>query len=97
MEFHLNYMFSFYLFIFGLGMVCKYYSHALMMLLCIEFLVVIILLSMYLLMMNFMKDFYLLIFMVMFVMEGILGISMIVMMIRFKGNEYFNNLNLILW
>lgn len=74
---------------------CKYYNHALIVLLCIEFLVIISLLNIYLMTINFNKDFYLLIFIVMFVIEGILGISLIVIIIRFKGNEYFKNLNLI--
>lgn len=74
---------------------CKYYNHALIVLLCIEFIVVISLLNIYLITINFNQDFYLLIFMVIFVIEGILGISLIVIIIRFKGNEYFKNLNLI--
>lgn len=76
-------------------MFCKYYNHALIILLCIEFLVIIRLLNIYIIIINFNKDFYLLIFIVIFVTEGILGISLIVIIIRFKGNEYFKNLNLI--
>lgn len=83
------------LFVLRLIIFCKYYNHALIVLLCIEFLVIISLLNIYLMTINFNKDFYLLIFIVMFVIEGILGISLIVIIIRFKGNEYFKNLNLI--
>nr|QDI94117.1 NADH dehydrogenase subunit 4L [Vespula vulgaris]QDI94130.1 NADH dehydrogenase subunit 4L [Vespula vulgaris]QDI94143.1 NADH dehydrogenase subunit 4L [Vespula vulgaris]QDI94156.1 NADH dehydrogenase subunit 4L [Vespula vulgaris]QDI94169.1 NADH dehydrogenase subunit 4L [Vespula vulgaris] len=94
MNYFVNFVLSLSLFMLSLMMFCKYYNHALMVLLCIEFMVVISLLNIYLMTMNFNQDFYLLIFMVMFVIEGILGISLIVMMIRFKGNEYFKNLNL---
>lgn len=76
-------------------MFCKYYNHALIVLLCIEFIVIIRLSNIFIILINFNKDYYLLIFMVIFVIEGILGISLIVIIIRFKGNEYFKNLNLI--
>nr|YP_009350031.1 NADH dehydrogenase subunit 4L [Vespa orientalis]AQQ78862.1 NADH dehydrogenase subunit 4L [Vespa orientalis]WMM47723.1 ND4L [Vespa orientalis] len=66
-----------------------------MVLLCIEFIVVINLFNIIMVLMFMKMDFYLLIFMVMFVLEGILGISMVVMIIRYKGNEYFKNLNLV--
>uniref|UniRef100_UPI0030FE1CD8 NADH dehydrogenase subunit 4L n=1 Tax=Vespula orbata TaxID=2684586 RepID=UPI0030FE1CD8 len=94
MNYFMDYILSVILLMLSFMLFCKYYNHALMVLLCIEFMVVISLLNMYMMMMNFNKDFYLLIFMVMFVIEGVLGISLIVMMIRFKGNEYFKNLNL---
>nr|YP_009711060.1 NADH dehydrogenase subunit 4L [Vespula flaviceps]QGI24286.1 NADH dehydrogenase subunit 4L [Vespula flaviceps] len=94
MNYYVNFGLTISLFLLVLMMFCKYYNHALMVLLCIEFMVIISLMNIYMMMMNFNKDFYLLVFMVMFVIEGILGISLIVMMIRFKGNEYFKNLNL---
>nr|QHF17722.1 NADH dehydrogenase subunit 4L [Vespa basalis] len=90
----LNYMFGFILFLMSLGLMWKYYDHIMMVLLCIEFIVVINLFNMFIMLMYLSMEFYLLVFMVMFVMEGILGISMVVMIIRFKGNEYFKNLNL---
>nr|YP_010924997.1 NADH dehydrogenase subunit 4L [Vespula rufa]WKC15410.1 NADH dehydrogenase subunit 4L [Vespula rufa] len=96
MNYYLIFFLSLGLFFLSFMLFCKYFSHALMVLLCIEFMVVISLLNIYYVMMNYSKDFYLLIFMVMFVIEGVLGISLVVMMIRFKGNEYFKNLNL-LW
>lgn len=68
-----------------------------MILLCIEFIVVINLLNLFILIVNFSKDFYLLLFMVIFVIEGVLGISLVVIIIRFKGNEYLRNLNLLIW
>lgn len=75
----------------------KFYEHTLTVLLCIEFIVVINLLNFYMILINYGKDFYLLIFIVIFVIEGVLGISLIVIIIRFKGNEYFKNFNLFIW
>lgn len=78
-------------------MLFKFYKHALMILLCIEFIVVINLLNFYIILINYGKDFYLLLFIIIFVIEGVLGISLVVIILRFKGNEYFKNLNLYIW
>nr|AQU13938.1 NADH dehydrogenase subunit 4L [Vespa ducalis] len=90
-----NYIFGFILFLMSLVLMWKYYDHVLMILICIEFVVVIILFNIFMMLMYLNLDFYLLIFMVMFVMEGVMGISVVVMIVRFKGNEYFKNLNLV--
>nr|QXU75776.1 NADH dehydrogenase subunit 4L [Vespa simillima xanthoptera] len=84
------------MFLMSLILMWKYYDHVLMVLVCIEFIVIINLFNIYMMLMQLNSEFYLLIFMVMFVMEGILGISIVVMIIRFKGNEYLSKLNL-LW
>nr|YP_010582866.1 NADH dehydrogenase subunit 4L [Dolichovespula kuami]UGB89882.1 NADH dehydrogenase subunit 4L [Dolichovespula kuami] len=97
MSFMINFIAGSLLMMLSFLMVLKFYNHALMILLCIEFIVVINLLNLFMLMANFLKDFYLLFFMVIFVMEGVLGISLVVMMIRFKGNEFLSNLNLLMW
>nr|QNV12086.1 NADH dehydrogenase subunit 4L [Vespa crabro] len=91
----LNYFFGYIMFFMSLILMWKYYDHVLMILICIEFIVVINLFNIFLMLMYLKMDFYLLIFMVMFVLEGILGISVVVMIIRFKGNEYLKNLNLV--
>nr|UYE98422.1 NADH deshydrogenase subunit 4L [Dolichovespula flora] len=97
MSFMINFFVGMLVSMMSFLMVLKFYNHALMILLCIEFIVVINLLNLFMLMVNFSKDFYLLMFMVIFVIEGVLGISLVVMMIRFKGNEYLSNLNLLMW
>nr|QDH82271.1 NADH dehydrogenase subunit 4L [Parapolybia flava] len=88
-------IYIFCLFNLSLLMIVKFYNHALKILLCIEFIVITLLLNIYMIM--YFNDYYLLIFMTMFVMEGVLGISLIIMMIRYKGNENLNNLSMILW
>nr|AIE42624.1 NADH dehydrogenase subunit 4L [Vespa bicolor] len=95
-EVMLNYFFGYVMFLMSLILMWKYYDHVLMVLVCIEFIVIINLFNIYMMLMQLNMEFYLLIFMVMFVMEGILGISVVVMVIRFKGNEYLGKLNL-LW
>lgn len=77
-------------------MIWKYYDHVLIVLLCIEFIVIVNLFNIYIILIQLNIEFYLLIFIVIFVMEGILGISIVVIIIRFKGNEYLRKLNL-LW
>nr|QDH82245.1 NADH dehydrogenase subunit 4L [Parapolybia varia] len=89
---------SFYLFclfFMSLILIMKYHNHMLKILLCIEFIVVNLLLNIYMIMQF--NDYYLLIFMVMFVMEGILGISLVITMISYKGNEHIHNLSMIMW
>nr|YP_009731376.1 NADH dehydrogenase subunit 4L [Vespa simillima simillima]QHQ97689.1 NADH dehydrogenase subunit 4L [Vespa simillima simillima] len=95
-EVMLSYFFGYIMFLMSLILMWKYYDHVLMVLVCIEFIVIINLFNIYMMLMQLNSEFYLLIFMVMFVMEGILGISIVVMIIRFKGNEYLSKLNL-LW
>lgn len=92
-----NYILGSLILIIRYFLLLKFYEHALIVLLCIEFIVVINLLNFYIILINYGKDFYLLIFIVIFVIEGVLGISLIVIIIRFKGNEYFKNFNLFIW
>lgn len=95
--FIINYILGRLILIIRYFLLLKFYKHALIILLCIEFIVVINLLNFYIILINYGKDFYLLIFIVIFVIEGALGISLIVIIIRFKGNEYFKNFNLFIW
>nr|UXO94123.1 NADH dehydrogenase subunit 4L [Dolichovespula lama] len=93
----LNYILGGLMLMMSFTLLLKFYNHALMILLCIEFIVLINLLNLYMILVNYYKDYFLLLYMVVFVVEGILGISLVVMMIRFKGNEYYKNLNLLMW
>nr|YP_009434641.1 NADH dehydrogenase subunit 4L [Dolichovespula panda]ATF28548.1 NADH dehydrogenase subunit 4L [Dolichovespula panda] len=93
----LNYILGGLMLMLSFMLLLKFYNHALMILLCIEFIVLINLLNLYMILVNYFKDYFLLLYMVVFVVEGILGISLVVMMIRFKGNEYYKNLNLLMW
>nr|ALO71227.1 NADH deshydrogenase subunit 4L [Trapezodirus sp. 1 EF-2015] len=71
-------------------------KHLLMMLLSLEFIIITlyVLLFIYL---SFSFSYYFgFIFMIMSICEGVLGLSILVSMIRFYGNDYFQSFN-ILW
>ena len=72
----------------------KFHNHLLIILLSIEFLVVRNLINIYYNI--YIIDYYILIFIVIFVIEGVLGISLMIIMIRFYGNDLIRNLMLIL-
>nr|APX40131.1 NADH dehydrogenase subunit 4L [Chaetocnema arida] len=64
-------------------------KHLLLMLLSLEFIVVSLYLMMYIYMgmMNY-EYFFLMIFLIMSVCEGVLGLSLLIMMVRIHGNDY---------
>nr|UYO79197.1 NADH dehydrogenase subunit 4L [Arctopsyche sp. XG-2022] len=65
-------------------------KHLLSMLLSLEFIMLILMLFMVVYFMNIQSDYYfLMMFMVMMVCEGVLGISILVLMIRVYGSDYF--------
>nr|ALO76528.1 NADH deshydrogenase subunit 4L [Scydmaeninae sp. 840218] len=74
-----------------------YRKHLLLMLLSLEYIVISIYFSLffYLLMYQF-NMYMLMIYMVMIVCEGVLGLSILVLMIRAHGNDYMKTFNL-LW
>nr|AML26582.1 NADH dehydrogenase subunit 4L [Staphylinidae sp. BMNH 1274708] len=81
----------------GLIMFCMMCKHFLMMLLSLEFIMMSLLLGLFFMLMNFNYEMYfLMIFMIMVVSEGVLGLSILVSIIRTHGNDYFYNLNM-LW
>nr|YP_010585987.1 NADH dehydrogenase subunit 4L [Adicella ragma]UZZ43723.1 NADH dehydrogenase subunit 4L [Adicella ragma] len=76
---------------------CVYQKYLLIMLLMLEFLVVNIfmLLNMYLSFIN--GEFYfVLIFLVLTVCEGALGVGILVNMLRSNGSDYFNNFSILI-
>nr|QKK69307.1 NADH dehydrogenase subunit 4L [Anterhynchium abdominale] len=80
-----------------LGLLMKFYYHFLMMLMCLEFLVLSILYSIYMNLCNDSLDMYYLLIMVFFVIESVLGLSILVCMICYKGNDHIKNLTLVMW
>nr|YP_010248703.1 NADH dehydrogenase subunit 4L [Hydropsyche fryeri]QTT57961.1 NADH dehydrogenase subunit 4L [Hydropsyche fryeri] len=65
-------------------------KHLLNMLLVLEFLMLLLFLFMFLIFMNIYNEFYfLMMFMVFMVSEGVLGITILVMLIRNVGSDYF--------
>nr|YP_010554733.1 NADH dehydrogenase subunit 4L [Arctopsyche spinescens]UYO79366.1 NADH dehydrogenase subunit 4L [Arctopsyche spinescens] len=65
-------------------------KHLLSLLLSLEFIMLILMLFMVVYFSNIQNEYYfLMVFMVMMVCEGVLGISILVLMVRFYGNDYF--------
>nr|YP_010987685.1 NADH dehydrogenase subunit 4L [Platystethus arenarius]WON66117.1 NADH dehydrogenase subunit 4L [Platystethus arenarius] len=90
-----------YLFIFmyfvGLITFCLVSKHFLMMLLSLEFVMMSLLLGLFLMLLSFNYEIYfIMIFMIMVVSEGVLGLSILVSIIRVYGNDYFQSFNM-LW
>ena len=74
----------------------KYHKHLLMLLLMLEFLILTLFFFFFLFF--FIVDFglyYLMIFLLLMVCEGALGLSLLVLMVRTHGNDYFNSFSLL--
>nr|ALO77183.1 NADH deshydrogenase subunit 4L [Carpelimus sp. CAR01] len=88
----LNYVFTF-VFISGLLSFCLN-KHFLLMLLSLEFLMMGLFFGLFLFVSLFNSEFYfLMIFLIMVVSEGVLGLSILVSMVRMFGNDYFLSFN----
>nr|YP_010616671.1 NADH dehydrogenase subunit 4L [Celastrina lavendularis]YP_010701147.1 NADH dehydrogenase subunit 4L [Celastrina oreas]WAW79871.1 NADH dehydrogenase subunit 4L [Celastrina lavendularis]WCI21388.1 NADH dehydrogenase subunit 4L [Celastrina oreas] len=71
-------------------------KHLLIMLMSLEFIILSLYFLLMLYLMNIMFNMYMLmIFLVLTVCEGALGLSILVSMIRTHGNDYFQSFNLI--
>nr|ARH55061.1 NADH dehydrogenase subunit 4L [Lopheros rubens] len=91
--------FNFSLFIFIVGLISFSYKckHLLLMLLSLEYVVLSVYLMMFYMFYSFSMDYYFcLIFISMMVCESALGLSILVVMVRCYGNDYFQSLS-ILW
>nr|QYL70183.1 NADH dehydrogenase subunit 4L [Taxonus zhangi] len=95
MDFYFSEM-LFLLFFLGFISFCSNRSHLLMILLSLEFIVLIN----YLLLINYlsyfeMEFFFSMMFLVFSVCEGVLGLSILIMMVRVFGNDNFKNLSIL--
>nr|AJW76377.1 NADH dehydrogenase subunit 4L [Proscopia sp. HS-2014] len=94
----LMYLFPFFLFLFiylvGVYVFSSSRKHLLMSLLSLEYIVISLygLLSIYLVMYDY-ELFFLIIFLVLSVCEGALGLSVLVSMVRSHGNDFLNSLS----
>nr|YP_010981972.1 NADH dehydrogenase subunit 4L [Anotylus gibbulus]UZA61062.1 NADH dehydrogenase subunit 4L [Anotylus gibbulus] len=85
------------MYLIGLVVFCMMCKHFLMMLLSLEFIMMSLLLGLFFMLLNFNYEMYfLMIFMIMVVSEGVLGLSILVSIIRTHGNDYFQSFNM-LW
>nr|YP_010531186.1 NADH dehydrogenase subunit 4L [Athalia scapulata]UXW93408.1 NADH dehydrogenase subunit 4L [Athalia scapulata] len=89
-------MFFMIIFIIGLMSVSLNRYHLFMVLLCLEFFVLILFITM-IFYLNFFNNemFFSMFFLVFSVCEGVLGICNLILMIRLHGNDYFCVLNIL--
>nr|YP_010987646.1 NADH dehydrogenase subunit 4L [Oxytelus piceus]WON66065.1 NADH dehydrogenase subunit 4L [Oxytelus piceus] len=85
------------MYIVGLVMFCMVCKHFLMMLLSLEFIMMSLFLGLFFMLIMFDYELYfLMVFMIMVVSEGVLGLAILVSIIRTHGNDYFQSFNM-LW
>nr|AXS65887.1 NADH dehydrogenase subunit 4L [Bostrichoidea sp. 4 KM-2017] len=90
-------MFFSMMYFFGLISFVLKRKHLLLMFLSLEFIVIILYFGLCLYFNMFLyENFFLMIFLTFSVCESALGLSILVLMIRYYGNDYFNSFNL-LW
>nr|UZT67457.1 NADH dehydrogenase subunit 4L [Prosaspicera validispina] len=73
------------------------YKHLLMTLMSLEIIMMTLLLYMYMYMLLIKFEYFILFFLVMIVCEGILGLTLLILFIRFKGSDKLKLMNLMLW
>nr|AML26454.1 NADH dehydrogenase subunit 4L [Staphylinidae sp. BMNH 1274656] len=92
----INYLFIIMYFV-GLSVFCIMCKHFLMMLLSLEFIMMSLLLGLFFILKMYNYEMYfLMVFMIMVVSEGVLGLSILVSIIRTHGNDYYQSFNM-LW
>nr|UZZ44061.1 NADH dehydrogenase subunit 4L [Hydroptila sp. XG-2021] len=70
-------------------------EHLLLVLMSLEFMVLVVFLGLMSYLMMVGEIYFLMVFLVFSVCEGVLGISLLVYMIRMYGNDYFSSFNLL--
>nr|YP_009859761.1 NADH dehydrogenase subunit 4L [Rhynchium aff. brunneum YN]YP_009859774.1 NADH dehydrogenase subunit 4L [Rhynchium aff. brunneum GX]QKK69333.1 NADH dehydrogenase subunit 4L [Rhynchium aff. brunneum YN]QKK69346.1 NADH dehydrogenase subunit 4L [Rhynchium aff. brunneum GX] len=91
------YILNFILLFMVLILMVKFFFHFMMMLMCLEFLVLTIMNSIFMNLYIDNMEVYYLMMMVFFVIESVLGLVLLVCMICYKGTDHMKNLNLLMW
>nr|QEJ81561.1 NADH dehydrogenase subunit 4L [Rhagophthalmus giganteus] len=87
----------FFMYMVGLIVLCLKCKHLLLMLLSLEFIVMSLYMGIYFVMLSYCYEYYFsMIFLTFSVCESSLGLSILVLMMRSYGNDYFQSLSL-LW
>nr|AML25835.1 NADH dehydrogenase subunit 4L [Staphylinidae sp. BMNH 1274170] len=90
-------IFSCFMFLCGVMVFSMKRKHLLLMLMSLEFIILSLYFSMYIYLLNFNCEFFLLmLFLTISVCESALGLSILVSLIRTHGNDYFQTFS-ILW
>nr|YP_010443319.1 NADH dehydrogenase subunit 4L [Apogonia cf. basalis]UTE83847.1 NADH dehydrogenase subunit 4L [Apogonia cf. basalis] len=89
--------FSIFMYFSGLVSFCINRKHLLSMLLSLEFIVLSLYLNLHMYLMYFNFEFYFsMIFLIMSICEGVMGLSLLVLLMRTHGNDYFQTFS-VLW
>nr|UCP07159.1 NADH dehydrogenase subunit 4L [Orthomeria smaragdinum] len=90
------FMFFFIMFICGLLIFSFNYKHFLVTLLSLEYIILSLFFMLYMYLFFFFYDlFFLMIILTFWVCEGVLGLSLLVMLIRSYGNDFFSSYNIL--
>nr|YP_010192723.1 NADH dehydrogenase subunit 4L [Picromerus lewisi]QZP40903.1 NADH dehydrogenase subunit 4L [Picromerus lewisi]URT60197.1 NADH dehydrogenase subunit 4L [Picromerus lewisi]UYG49493.1 NADH dehydrogenase subunit 4L [Picromerus lewisi]WQM56496.1 NADH dehydrogenase subunit 4L [Picromerus lewisi] len=82
----------------GVMVFCSTRKHLLLSLLSLEYMVLSVFFSLFLMMHNYGYDLYFtLLFLVFTVCEGALGLSILVSLVRNQGNDYLSGLSILSW
>nr|AWN56380.1 NADH dehydrogenase subunit 4L [Scaptocoris castanea] len=82
----------------GIIVFCSTRSHILLALLSLEFLVILVYFSVFLTMVTYGYEmFYSLVFLIFSVCEGAVGLSILVSLIRSRGNAYLSSISVLSW
>nr|YP_010586470.1 NADH dehydrogenase subunit 4L [Plectrocnemia tortosa]UZZ44271.1 NADH dehydrogenase subunit 4L [Plectrocnemia tortosa] len=72
-------------------------KHLLLLLMALEFMMLSMLMLMFFYLMSMWNDLFMYVcFLVMMVIESVLGLNLLILMIRFSGNDYYFSFNLLM-
>nr|AHA52592.1 NADH dehydrogenase subunit 4L [Sigalphus bicolor] len=92
------YMIIILLFLMSFMLFCLFYKHILMTLISLEFIMVNLMMLMYLNFLHIKLNLFIFsYFLSIAVCESVMGLSLLIYMIRYNGNDYMKILNLIKW
>nr|QTT57976.1 NADH dehydrogenase subunit 4L [Plectrocnemia sp. 1 YW-2021a] len=88
-----------YLFMFMMSILSFLFEnkHLLMILLTLEFMMLSLLNMMFIYLINMWNDMFMFnCFLVIMVIESVMGLNLLILMVRFSGNDYFSSFNLLM-
>lgn len=93
-----NYIISIYIFIISCFIFSYYYKHLILTIIRLEFIIISVFFNIYIILIVLESNIYLIIiFLTISVCEGALGLSLIVLIVRFYGNDYLNSIRILKW
>lgn len=70
------------------------YKYILIILICLEIMIINVSVLIFLLFGLYKIEFYIVYYLVFSVCERVIGITLLVLVVRFRGNEYYNSINI---